>query len=95
MKEWVVVCLVLMMALCGCTSASRSAPRGFVPVKSSVLDSVRYDATSQNLVIVFDNGDIYEYHGVPPSVYEGLLKAESKGRYFHENIRDKYQYKKW
>ncbi|HIE11759.1 MAG TPA: KTSC domain-containing protein [Kiritimatiellae bacterium] len=95
MKAWLTVSLVLAVAVCGCSSTGRAPSGGFVPVKSSVLDSVRYDATSQNLVIVFDNGDIYEYHGVPPSVYEGLMTAESKGRYFHENIRDKYQYKKW
>jgi len=94
MKTWRILALLALAAVCGCRSLS-SSPGGFVPVKSSVLDSVRYDADSHSLVILFDNGDIYEYRDVPPEVYRGLLKAESKGRYFHEKIRDQYEYKKW
>ena len=41
----------------------------------------------------FDDGSLYHYDGVPKSVYEKLLKAESKGRFVSENIRDKYKFK--
>ena len=32
----------------------------------------------------------YKYFGVPPPVYEGLLNAPSKGRYFNQAIRGRY-----
>lgn len=32
----------------------------------------------------------YKYFGVPQPVYDGLLNAESKGRYFAQNIRGTY-----
>lgn len=32
----------------------------------------------------------YKYFGVPQPVYDGLLNAESKGRYFSQNIRGIY-----
>jgi hypothetical protein len=32
----------------------------------------------------------YRYHGVPYEVYDGLLGAGSKGKYFHSNIKGKY-----
>lgn len=94
MRAGVLLCLLLLLLAAGCRSPSAGAG-GFVRVESSVLDSVRYDPASQDLIVLFDNGDIYEYHGVPEELYQGLLQADSKGRFFHENIRDKYEYEKW
>jgi hypothetical protein len=63
-------------------------------VSSSNLKSVGYDAESQVLEIEFQNGHIYQYYGVPPSVYEGLMNASSHGKYFNAHIRDAYPYRK-
>jgi hypothetical protein len=38
------------------------------------------------------NGREYVYEGVPASIYEAFTKAESKGKYFHENINYRYNY---
>lgn len=42
------------------------------------------------LEIAFREGGIYQYHGVPHGVYEALMRAPSKGRYFHDHIKDRY-----
>ncbi len=43
------------------------------------------------LEIEFHSGAIYQYSGVPESVYEGLMSSASKGSYFHAYIRGRYQ----
>ncbi len=61
-------------------------------VESDVIHAIGYDADIQLLEIIFNDGRIYQYRGVPAAVFEGLKQAESKGRYFQENIRDEFQY---
>lgn len=39
------------------------------------------------LEVEFVGGNVYTYKGVPKTLYEGLMAAESKGRYFSANIR--------
>lgn len=63
------------------------------PVDSSMLASVGYDAELQALVVLFNSGKAYQYHGVPPEVYEGLNQAGSKGRYMLDHVIDHYPYK--
>lgn len=59
-------------------------------VSSSDLASVGYDENSHILEIEFLRGGIYQYSGVPKNIYEGLMSASSKGKYFHRYIRDNY-----
>ncbi len=61
-------------------------------VESDVIHAIGYDPQIQMLEIIFNNGTIYQYRGVPPEVFAGLKNSESKGRYFNENIRDEFQY---
>ncbi len=63
-------------------------------VQSSNLNSLGYDAISQTLEIAFNSGGIYQYYGVPLSVYQGLMAATSHGQYFHAYIKDVYRYVK-
>ena len=44
------------------------------------------------LTVTFNNGREYVYEGVPVNIYEDFSKAESKGKYFHENINYRYNY---
>ena len=57
-------------------------------VVSSNLLSVGYDESSGTLEIEFRTGGIYQYFGVPNSIYIGLISADSKGRYFHSMIKN-------
>lgn len=53
-------------------------------VQSSTISEINYDG--KLLTVTFNNGREYVYEGVPANIYEGFSKAESKGKYFHENI---------
>lgn len=64
------------------------------PVTSSNLVSVGYNASSQTLEVEFKNGGIYQYDEIPLELYTGIMSAASAGRYFHQNIRGKYQARK-
>ena len=58
-----------------------------IPVQSSNLASVGYEAESGTLEVEFVKGGIYQYFGVPADVFEGLMAAGSKGSFFQYNIR--------
>jgi hypothetical protein len=57
------------------------------PVISSNLASVGYDSRQQILEIEFNSGSIYQYFNVPVHIYNGLMSADSHGRYFDANIK--------
>ena len=61
------------------------------PVESRALAAVGYSKRLRALEIEFRNGAIYRYLEVSPSVYEALLNAPSKARFYDENIRRKYR----
>ena len=64
-------------------------------VTSSNIASIGYDATSMVLEIEILNGSIYQYLDVPEVVYEGLMSAESHGKYLNEYIKKGgYRYSK-
>ena len=62
----------------------------YVLVSSSNISAVRYVADESTLFVVFSSGAQYAYGSVPQSVYDGLIGAESVGRYFHSCIRNVY-----
>lgn len=43
------------------------------------------------LVLHFKSGKAYSYDGVPQKVFDGLLSAESAGKYHHAHLKGKYQ----
>lgn len=65
-----------------------------IPVSSSNLKSIGYDADTRILEIEFQTGAVYRYFQVPESEYKGLMSAVSHGKYFHANIRNRYRYEK-
>ncbi|WP_431864275.1 KTSC domain-containing protein [Allosphingosinicella sp.] len=54
------------------------------------MHRIEYDAGSARLDIWFNGTGRYTYYGVPAHIYAGLLAAGSRGRYFNDNIRDRY-----
>jgi hypothetical protein len=61
------------------------------PVASSGIATVGYSKRLRALEIEFWNGGIYRYLDVPPSLYRDLLAAESKARFYNQNIRHKFK----
>ena len=57
-------------------------------VKSHNLSSVGYDSENSVLEVEFKNGKVYQYFGVSPDVYGGLMGGKSLGKYFYKNIRN-------
>lgn len=66
-----------------------------VPVSSSNLRAVGYDAATQTLRVAFIKSGVYEYSGVPSAVHAGLMAASSLGSYFDTHIKKgPYRYQK-
>jgi hypothetical protein len=59
-------------------------------INSTILAAAAYDAHSERLQLAFRDRTIYQYFGVPADVYEALLRAPSKGRYFNLAIRGRF-----
>jgi hypothetical protein len=59
-------------------------------VNSSAIRAVGYDGDT--LAVQFHTSDtIYSHHGVPYSVYVGLMHASSMGAYYNQHIRGRYR----
>lgn len=66
-----------------------------VPVSSSKIASVGHDSEAKTLYVEFKNGHVYRYDDIPQKVYDGLMKAESHGTFFDDEIKDAgYEFKK-
>ncbi|GAB3356653.1 KTSC domain-containing protein [Amycolatopsis echigonensis] len=61
-----------------------------VPVESSVIRDVGYDAAKSVLEVGFHNGTVYRYHLVPARVHRELMAAESPGRYLNQEIKPRF-----
>jgi hypothetical protein len=59
---------------------------------STVIRSFAYDASKQQLLVVFRSGRRYIYEQVSEDIYTRLRGAFSKGEFFNRHIRDKYPF---
>jgi hypothetical protein len=64
----------------------------WIMVVSSNIAAIKYDDESETLSVRFKDGDEYEYFDVPSGLYDDFMSASSKGRFFHQNIKDNYFY---
>lgn len=53
-----------------------------------------YAPESRTLEVEFHHGAVYRYLGVPPTVHDALMKAESKGAFLNREVRDAYPYER-
>ena len=65
-----------------------------IPVDSSDLVAIGYDAKERVLEIEFGAGRVYRYTDVPPDVHERFMRADSYGTYFNTFINGHYRYSK-
>ncbi len=61
-----------------------------IPVRSTAISAVGYDKMTQQMCIKFKQGHSYNFCRVPESIFLGLTSASSKGRYYDDNIKDRY-----
>ena len=57
------------------------------PVSSTAIQSVGYDPAGLLLEIEFTTGKVYQYRGVSPATYAGLMGTSSQGTYFNAQIK--------
>ncbi|MDX2002709.1 MAG: KTSC domain-containing protein [Chitinophagales bacterium] len=62
------------------------------PVVSTVLALIGYDQDTRKLEVVFRSGSIYLYIDVPSRLWKELLAADSKGKYYNQFIKDKFEF---
>ena len=60
-----------------------------ISVSSSAIAAIGYE--DGILAVMFHSSGTYYHPGVPYSVFEGLLRASSKGAYYNQHIRGKYK----
>src|SRR5690349_14996958 len=65
-----------------------------VPVESSDIVSIGYDAASRTLEVEFGGNRIYKYRDVEPDVHQQFMRAESYGDYFDTHIKRRYRFSK-
>lgn len=56
-------------------------------VISSHIASIGYDPLQRTLEVEFRGGAIYQYYDVPEALYEGIMSAESHGKYLDAYIK--------
>ena len=62
--------------------------------ESSAVRQVDYEPDTRTMTVYFSTARTgYEFEGVPDSVAEEFVLAESHGRYYNQHIRGKYQQK--
>ncbi len=65
-----------------------------LPVNSSSIKSIGYDATARTLEVEMADGDVYQYFNVAPQVHRDLVNAASIGQYFAYYIKTTYRWRK-
>ena len=60
------------------------------PVISNIISAIGYDEHSLSLVIVFNDGCAYEYDSVPAIIVNQLLASPSKGRFYNQFIKGRF-----
>ena len=61
--------------------------------RSGMIKSLDYNKTEKELIVEFNSGS-YKYFDVPEEVFNECLAAESAGKYFLSNIKNKFEFEK-
>lgn len=59
-----------------------------IPVNSSAIRAIGYDAGT--LTVEFHTGRVYDHPNVPYAVFAEFMRASSKGAFYNQNIRGRY-----
>jgi len=57
---------------------------------SSALKDFGYDEITSTLIVTFPGGSEYHHYGVPVGVYNKMKEAESKGKFYSSDIKNRY-----
>ena len=62
-----------------------------VQVTSSAIIAIGYDEQTSRMKIQFRQGHNYDFCRVPVNVHAAFMRAYSKGVYYNEHIKGKYE----
>lgn len=62
-----------------------------VRVNSSAITAIGYDPATSRMKITFKQGRTYDFCRVPSHVHQSFMNANSKGSYYDNFIKDRYQ----
>jgi len=60
-------------------------------LESSIVKAAEWDPFTKVMTITFSQDGKYDYIGVPQELFEAFTKAPSAGKFFHQNIRGKFE----
>ncbi len=63
-------------------------------VASTAVTDLDYEPRKRRLLVRFVSGERYAYEGVPQELYADFVAAASKGRFFHDEVRDRFAYRR-
>ena len=63
-------------------------------IGSSLIETAGYDQQKKEMVVKFKTGGTYIYSQIPRDLFNAFLDAESPGKFFHSNIRHKFDARK-
>lgn len=64
----------------------------WVAVESGLFSSAAYRASARQLYLRFQDGKIYRFFDCPVMVYNEFIAATSQGRYFSQQIRNRFRF---
>lgn len=62
-----------------------------IRVSSSAISSIGYDPDTQGMRVRFTSGNTYNFCRVPLDVYERFMKSSSKGTFYNDRVRGRFQ----
>lgn len=66
----------------------------FSAFESSNISLLSYDAASETLQVTFHNGGVYQYFDVSANKWDDFKRADSKGQFLHQQIKDQHRFVK-
>ena len=63
-------------------------------VDSSMIRQVGYSPKEETMMIRFNTGSKYKFNDVPKRIHNALMESESKGKFFHDEIRGNHDFEK-
>jgi len=67
--------------------------KGYFEFDSSAIGYAEYNYESKNLSLDLPSA-VYTYQEVPAHVFNGLIEAASKGRFFNKYIKNDFKFNK-
>ena len=61
---------------------------------STAIEHISYDEAARELHVKFVGGRTYTYYRVPKSVHSAFRAASSRGVFFNQFIKDRYDYRR-